>query len=302
MTAVFSGRREDARLVTGHGRYISDRNLPDQVFGAFVRSDRPHARIEGIDAAAALAMPGVLQVLTGADAQGLGGIKPGMAAKGKDGALPTAPIRPILAMDTVRFVGELAALVVAETDDQARDAAEAVAVRYSDLPAVTDAAAAEAPGAPQLHPEAPGNVNFLFDYGDAAAVDAAFADAAFTAAVTVEAQRMAGVPMEPKACLAAYHPADETYELHAPNQGMTMMNGGLAASLGVPVDKIRIIPGDVGGAFGVRIEALSGVSRLPLRRQGPGPAGEMDRHPVREHGQRPPRPRRPAARRNGHGQ
>ncbi len=254
MTLAYQGRREDVRLVTGRGRYIADRTLPGQAFGAFLRADRPHAEILAIDPSAALAMPGVVAVFTRDNLEGLHA-RPVNPAKGKDGSSVALPDRPMLAADRVRFVGELVALVVAESDDLARDAAEAIRVDYRDLPAVTDAGAAAAPGAPQLHEAAPGNLNFLYDYGDEAAANAAFAKAAWTASVTVDAQRMAGNPMEPKSCLAAYDAATQTYELHAPNQGMSMMLGSLASVLGVKTDKIRLMPGDVGGAFGVRIEA-----------------------------------------------
>jgi carbon-monoxide dehydrogenase large subunit len=150
MGREFKGRREDNRLVTGRGRYTADRNLPGQAYGVFVRADRAHAEIAAIDASAALAAPGVLAVLTGKDVAEAGyrGAIPVLRPPGKGGEPMKAPPRHIMAQDKVRFVGEVVALVVAETEAQAQDAAELVTVDYRDLPVATRAESAAAPGAP----------------------------------------------------------------------------------------------------------------------------------------------------------
>jgi carbon-monoxide dehydrogenase large subunit len=153
------GRLEDERMLRGKGRYVSDWALPNQAWGHFLRSDRPHARILSIDTSAALAMPGVIAVVTGkelADA-GLKTIPVAAPVKWHDGSEQRPAGRLSLAHEVVRHVGEPVALVVAETAAQAQDAAEAVAIDYEELPAVTTAEQALAQGAPQLHPGAPGN-------------------------------------------------------------------------------------------------------------------------------------------------
>lgn len=166
-------------MLTGRGRYVADWNLPGQAWGHFLRSDRAHADVVSIEAAAALAMPGVVAVLTGADVAAAGQ-KPMPAAapiKGRGGAEQRLTPRFSLAQGRVRYVGEPVALVVAETAAQAQDAAEAIAIEYRELPAVVSAREALAPGAPQLHEGVPGNVVLDYTGGDEAATDAAFARA-----------------------------------------------------------------------------------------------------------------------------
>src|SRR5262245_38419141 len=149
----FKGRREDLRLVTGQGKYAADWNLPGQLHGAFLRSDRAHAEIVSIDTRPALAMPGVVAVLTGADTARakLGVAQPIFKIPGKGGMQLKVPHRDVLANGRVRFVGQEVALVLAETALLAQDAAEAIAVEYRDLPLVIGAEQALASGAPQLH-------------------------------------------------------------------------------------------------------------------------------------------------------
>ena len=178
----YKGRLEDARMLTGRGRYVSDWQLPGQAYGVFLRSDRAHAELVSLDPAAALAMPGVIAVLAGADVAAAG-YKPMPAAapmKGRGGAEQCVTPRPSLAQGRVRYVGEPLALVVAETAAQAQDAAEAVAVEYRELPVVVGAREALASGAPQLHESVPGNLVLDSTGGDEAATDAAFAKAART--------------------------------------------------------------------------------------------------------------------------
>jgi aerobic carbon-monoxide dehydrogenase large subunit len=260
------GRREDFRLVTGTGRYTADWNLPGQAHAAFLRSDRAHADIVRIDTAAARAVPGVIAVLTGADVVAAGFKTPPaiLFMKGKGGSAFKLPHRQALAHERVRFVGEPVALVMAENEAAAQDGAERIAIEYRDLkPAVTpeDALAA---GASQLHADVPGNLAMEYDYGALAPVEAAFAQAAHVARVTMEAQRIAGNPMEPKACLAAYDAASGIYDLYLPTQGMSALRDGFAQVAGVAPEKIRIHAHDVGGGFGVRNEVYPEFAALFL--------------------------------------
>ena len=252
----FHGRREDLRLVTGRGRYTADVAIAGQAAACFVRSDRAHARIVRVDIAAARAIPGVLAVLTGADAVAAGwkGL-PAMAFfKGVGGTTLRVPPRYALAHDRVRFVGEPVAVVVAETDFVAQDAAERVAVDYEDLPVLVEAAAASAPGAVRIHDDAPDNLAFEYEYGNREATDAAMAGAAHVARVTVTAQRIAGNPMEPKSALATYDAASGTFDLYAPTQGISDFKHALAGISGLPEEHFRIHSADVGGGFGIRNE------------------------------------------------
>ncbi len=253
---MLKGRLEDDRMLTGRGKYVSDWNLPGQAYGCFVRSDRPHAKILSIDGSGALAA-GALAVITGKDlAQA--GLKPIPAAapfKWKDGSEQRQAQRPSLAHEVVRHVGEPVALVVSETAAQAQDAAEALAIDYEDLPAVMTAEQAMAPGAPQLHAGAPGNLVLDFVGGDEAATNAAFAKAARIVKLGAYHSRVIGNPMEPRAAMGSYDPARDLYYLHATTQGIGPMRGQLSAVLGVPPEKIRVVAEEVGGGFGVRFNA-----------------------------------------------
>ena len=256
MTTTFKGRREDHRLITGQGRFAGDRNLPGQLHGHFLRSDHAHAEIASIDVTAARAAPGVKLVLTGEDIVKAGfGVEPPLVRyPGRGGMKLAEPHRHALAVGRVRHVGQEVAFVVADSPAAAQDAAEKIAIEYRTLPVLVEVDDALAPGAPQLYGEIPGNLAFDFEYGDAAKVDAAFAQAAHVTRLTLESQRLVGNPMEPKACLAVYDRATDTFDLHAPSQGMTLMLGGLSAVLGHPREKIRLHAYDVGGGFGVRSE------------------------------------------------
>jgi carbon-monoxide dehydrogenase large subunit len=251
------GRLEDDRMLTGRGRYVSDWNLPRQAYGHFVRSDRPHARILGIAKDEASNHPGVLAVITGQELV-QAGLKPIPAAapfKWKDGSDQRLAQRLSLAHEVVRHVGEPVALIVAETAAQAQDAAEALLVEYEELPVVTTAAEAMAPGAPQLHPGAPGNLVLDFVGGDEAATNAAFAKAAKVVKLGAYHSRVIGNPMEPRAATGSYDAARDLYFLHATTQGVGPMRGQLSAVLGVPPEKVRVVAEEVGGGFGVRFNA-----------------------------------------------
>lgn len=251
----FRGRREDARLVTGRGRYTSDVNMPGQVYAHFVRADRAHARLVSVDITAAKAHPGVIAVFTGRDT---GPMKPqGQAVNypGRDGQQIIVPPRYPFAQDRVRHVGEEIAVVIATTAAIAQDAAERVAVEYEDLPVVASLKEAGRPGAPLLHDNAPGNVIFDWDYGDAAATDAIFRSAQHVVKLRIESQRVNAVPMEPRACVVAYDASSESWDIHVPNQGMAGFRPGLAVNLGTTPDKIRVHALDVGGGYGARTQA-----------------------------------------------
>ena len=244
-------------MLKGRGRYVSDWNLPGQAYGHFLRSDRPHAKIASIDASGALAMPGVIAVITGKELAAAG-LKPIPAAapfKWSDGSEQRSALRLSLAHEVVRHVGEPVALIVAETVAQAQDAAEAVAVEFEELPAVTGAAEALAEGAPQLHAGAPGNLVLDFDGGDAAATAAAFARAARVVKLRAYHSRVVGNPMEPRAAMGSYDPEKDLYFLHGTTQGVGPMRGQLSAVLGVAPEKVRVVAEEVGGGFGVRFNA-----------------------------------------------
>jgi carbon-monoxide dehydrogenase large subunit len=264
--ATSRGRREDLRLVTGSGQYTADWNLDGQAHACFLRSDRAHAEIVTIDASAAHAHPGVLAVLTGADVVAAGFKTPPaiLFMKGKGGSSFKLPHRHALAHERVRFVGEPVALVIAETEAAAQDGAERIAIEYRDLKPAIAAEEALAGGAPPLHLDVPGNLAMEYEYGALAPVESAFAKAAHVARVTLDAQRIAGNPMEPKACLAAYDPATGIYDLYLPTQGMAAVRDGLAHVAGVAPENIRIHAKDVGGAFGVRNEVYPEFAALLL--------------------------------------
>lgn len=247
-------RLEDLRLITGAGKYAADWNLPSQLHACFVRCDRAHARIVSVDIEAARAHPGVVGVYTGEDAVRAGYVRSAnfLTFTGKNGMTAHFPDRPAIAHGTVRFVGEPVALVVAESALTAQDAAELVQVEYEDLPVVIDPEEAISGKAPQLHDNVPGNLPFEYEAGDAAAAAAAFARAAHVTRLKVESTRVLPNPMEPRACLVAYEPSDESYTVHVCVQGMNMMRKQLSAYTKVPEEKLRVIARDVGGGFGQR--------------------------------------------------
>ncbi len=253
---TFHGRREDLRLVTGHGRYTADVNVSGQAAGYFLRSDRAHARIVKIDADKARAVPGVFGILTGADvaAAGWKGL-PAMAFfKGVGGSSLRVPPRYALAHERVRFVGEPVALIVAESEYTAQDAAELIAVEYQDLPVLVEAAKANAAAAVRIHDDVPDNLAFEYEYGNREAAEQAMAGAAHVVKVQVRAQRIAGNPMEPKSAVAFYDAASDSFELSAPTQGTSDLKNALAGITGLPAERFRIHSADVGGGFGIRNE------------------------------------------------
>ncbi|WP_166296530.1 xanthine dehydrogenase family protein molybdopterin-binding subunit [Bradyrhizobium sp. 2S1] len=247
-------RKEDDTLVRGKGKYTDDFSLPGQVTCWMVRSSHAHGIIKGIDTAAARAMPGVLGAWTGADlaAAGYNPFTCGLPLKNRDGSPLKQTNRPALVTDKVRFVGDPVAFVVAETAAQARDAAEAVEVDIEPLPAVTDAAEAAKPGAPQLYDNIPDNVALDYHYGDTAKIEAAFAGAAHVTKLDIVNTRVAVVSMEPRVALAHYDKKTERFTLQVPTQGVSGNKAGFAKILNVPADKVRILTANVGGSFGMK--------------------------------------------------
>jgi carbon-monoxide dehydrogenase large subunit len=246
-------RREDARLVTGAGRYTADWNLEGQLHAAFLRADRSHAEIVRCDAARARALPGVRAVLTGDDARAAGfkSLPNIVTYPGKGGQQVKKPHHPVLAMGRVRFAGEPVAMVVADTAAIAEDARELIDIEYRDLPAVASFDAAVAAGAPQLHDDVPGNLAFEYESGDEQAVAAAFARANRVSRITMESQRLVGNMLEPRACLVAYDPAADRYTIHAPMQGPGSMRGQVMQVTGLEPGRLALVAQDVGGSFGV---------------------------------------------------
>ncbi|MGH6673185.1 MAG: xanthine dehydrogenase family protein molybdopterin-binding subunit [Xanthobacteraceae bacterium] len=252
-------RREDLRLVRGAGRYTADENLPGQAYAVMLRSPHAHARIHSIVKDEALKTPGVLAVLTGADvlAYGLNPIphKVWSAHPAEIQLHPpevfTAPHYPLPA-DKARFAGEAVAIIVAENVNAAKDGAEAVVIDYEVLPAVVETHAAARQDVPRVHETARSNVCFDADLGDAAATEAAFARAAHVTRFETWVRRVTGVPMEPRAALAAFDPASGRYTLYAGNGGAVRLKDDLATILAVPPDKVHVLMGDVGGNFGTR--------------------------------------------------
>ncbi|MDF3810431.1 xanthine dehydrogenase family protein molybdopterin-binding subunit [Rhodopseudomonas sp. BAL398] len=247
-------RKEDDTLVRGKGKYTDDFNLPGQLYAAITRSPHAHGVIRGIDTAAALAMPGVRGVWTGADlaAANYGPFTCGLPLKSRDGSPLKQTNRLPLMTDKVRFVGDPVAFVVADTMAQARDAAEAVELDIEPLPAVTDAAEAAQPGAPQLYDHIENNVALDYHFGDADAVNAAFAAAAHVTKLDITNTRVAVVPMEPRAALAAYDKASERFTIQVPTQGVSGNRNNLAKNLGVANDKVHLLTANVGGSFGMK--------------------------------------------------
>ena len=254
-------RKEDQRLLTGRGRYGDDLVLPRMAHAVFVRSPHAHARIRAIDKRAALAVPGVLAVLTGADyaADGLGPIPHNAGVNGPPDLAVRLNMGPIatphwpLPSDKARFVGEGVAMVVADSIAAAKDMAERVAIEYEPLPAVTRAAEATGPEAPRLWDQAPDNLCIEIEAGDAAATAAAFARATHVVQLKTRAQRVTGVPMEPRTATADYDTASGHYTLYTgTGRGVVKARLDLAQVLGVAPEQVRVVCEEMGGNFGTR--------------------------------------------------
>jgi aerobic carbon-monoxide dehydrogenase large subunit len=249
-------REEDPRLLTGGGEFLDDVNLRGQVWGHVLRSPYAMAEIRSIDTAAAAQAPGVLRILTGADwdAENYGGLPCEDLNKSRpDGSPIYQPRCPALVSGQVKLVGDYVAFVVAETQTQARDAAELIVVEYAPLPAVADIESAVAPGAPAVWPDCPDNISFVEEKGDAAAVDAAFAKADHIVRQKMVINRVTAVAMEPRGCLGDYDSRQDRYTLYTGLQNPHPLRYQIARQVfDIPETSVRVIPGDVGGSFGMR--------------------------------------------------
>ena len=246
-------RREDPTLVRGEGRYTDDVSAEGQVYAAFVRSPYAHGTIRAVDLSAARDMPGVLAVYGPSDLDDYGAFPNVTSFKNRDGSPMKKPDRRPLASDRVRYVGDPVAFVVAESIVEAREAAEAVVLDIDPLTAVSTAAEAVAEGAPQLYDDIPGNVFLDFQFGDADKAEAGFAKAAHVTRLDLASHRLVINPLEPRTALAEWDAAAERFTLTAGTQGVFGMRGMLAGVLGIATDKLRVVTGQVGGSFGMKI-------------------------------------------------
>ncbi len=248
-------RREDVRFLTGNGRYTDDINLRGQAHAYFLRSQVAHGKINGIDTAAAEAMDGVIRVFTAKDFEGVGGMPCGWQITDKHGQPMQEPKHPILAEGKVRHVGDPVAVVIAETLEQARDAAEAIELDIEDLPAVVDMKAALAEGAPKVHDDLTSNL--CYDWGfveeNKAAVEDAFAKAAHVTTLELVNQRLVANPMEPRVAVGDYAPWNDNSTLYTTSQNPHVIRLLMGAFvLGIPEHKLRVVAPDVGGGFGTK--------------------------------------------------
>ena len=246
-------RKEDERFLTGAGQYTDDIRQTRQRYAVFVRSPHAHAIVRSVDTSAAETMPGVVRIFTGKDIEGkMNGLPCGWLINNPDGSPMKEPPHPILAQGKVRYVGDQVAMVVAESLEQAKNAAEAVQVDYDVLDAVIDMRTAAQ--APALHDVAPDNHCYKWTLGDKAAVDAAFAGAAHVTKLDLVNNRLIPNAMEPRAANATYNRAADEYQLHVANQNPHVERLLMTAFvLGLPEHKVRVIAPDVGGGFGSKI-------------------------------------------------
>ena len=249
-------RKEDVRFLSGRGNYTDDINRPNQLHAYIRRSDRPHATINGIDTAAAKKAPGVVAVFTGADmaADNVGGLPCGWQIHNKDGSPMAEPPHPVLATGKVRHVGDPVVVVIAETKQQAKDAAEQIAIDYQDLPAAASLRDAIAPGAALVHDEVPGNICYDWHIGDKALVDAAFAKAAKVVRLDLLNNRLIPNAMEPRAALGDFDTSNGDFTLFTTSQNPHVIRLLMGAFvLHIPENKLRVVAPDVGGGFGSKI-------------------------------------------------
>ncbi|MGH3265762.1 MAG: xanthine dehydrogenase family protein molybdopterin-binding subunit, partial [Trebonia sp.] len=247
-------REEDPKLLKGQGHYTDDVVLGREARAYVVRSPHAHAKIVAIDVRAAKQSPGVVAVLTRDDlkARKLGTLLPVMPRTKRDGSPAFVGPQPILAMDRVRYVGDPVAFVVAETLNEAKDAAELVEIEYKALPAVVTAETASAPGAPAIWDQNPGNEAFFHEVGDKAAVEAAFAKAAHIVRHKVVVNRVTANSMETRGCIGEYVPLEDRYVFRSGTQSVHGTRAMLAQIFRLPQNKFRVICENMGGGFGMK--------------------------------------------------
>jgi len=258
--AVFEGigasvrRKEDFRFLSGRGQYTDDINRPGQLHASILRSPHAHARIRAIDTAAARAMPGVAAVYTSADMAAVGGIPCGWQIHNKDGSPTAEPKHPVLAEGKVRHVGDPVAVVVADTKQRARDAAEAIEVDYETLPVAATMQQAQAQGAPAIHDGVPSNLCYDWHIGDRAVVEAAFAQAAHRVVLETTNNRLIPNAMEPRAAIGDFDPSSGEHTLWTTSQNPHVIRLLMGAFvLNIPESRLRVVAPDVGGGFGSKI-------------------------------------------------
>lgn len=249
-------RREDLRFLTGTGNYTDDINLAGQAYVHFLRADVAHAKINGMNMDAAAAMPGVVRIFTGADFEGVGGLPCGWQIHSKDGSPMHEPPHPVIAQGKIRYVGEIVAAIVADTLEQARDAAEAIELDLEELPAVVDMKAALADGSALVHDEVPSNR--VYDWGfveeNATATDEAIKNAAHVTTLELVNNRLVANPMEPRVAIGDYTRHNDESTLYTTSQNPHVIRLLMGAFvLGIPEHKLRVISPDVGGGFGTKI-------------------------------------------------
>ena len=260
MNAPFEGigasvrRKEDLRFLSGHGHYVDDMNRPGQLHAVMKRSDRPHAKLISIDTSAAKAAPGVVAIYTGADTSALGSIPCGWLIHNKDGSPMAEPRHPMLAEGRVRHVGDQIAVVIAETRQQAKDAAELLVIELEDLPAAASVTDAIAPGATPVHEGIADNVCYDWQIGDKAAMEAGFAQAARVVTLDLTNNRLIPNAMEPRAAIGEFDRSTGDYTLYTTSQNPHVIRLLMGAFvLGLPEHKLRVVAPDVGGGFGSKI-------------------------------------------------
>ncbi len=252
-------RKEDLRLITGHGKFTSDWYYEGMCYAYMIRSPYAHGVIRSIDYSQVLNSPGVIRVITAQDisAAGMKSLPTGLTIQNSTGENQILAPMPVLATDKVRFVGQPIAMVIADTLENAKHAGELVSFDIDMLDAVTTFETSQASGAVQLHDQAPGNLSIHYVKGDQAGTEKAFDQAAFVSSMNVKSQRLIGSPMELRSVVAKYDAQADHYVVHTPNQGMLGMLGALEHITGIPKAKIEIQTQDVGGSFGVRGGAFS---------------------------------------------
>jgi carbon-monoxide dehydrogenase large subunit len=248
-------RVEDKRFTTGHGQYTDDIVLPKQTYAAFVRSQYAHAKILSVDINAAKAMPGVVAIYTGADVANVNGVPCGWQVNFKNGDAMKEPKHPLLVADKVRHVGDAIAIVIAESKEEAVDAAEAVSVEYEELPCVIDAFKATQPGAPLVHDDVQNNICYDWALGNPIdEVNAAMNIAAHVTTLEFVNQRLVPNAIEPRSYNSSYDPIKDSYTLYTSNQAPHVIRLLMCAFvLGIPEHKVRVVAPDVGGGFGSKM-------------------------------------------------
>src|ERR1700733_7095532 len=249
-------RKEDVRFLSGKGNYTDDINRPGQLYAFIKRSDRPHARINAIDIAAASAAPGVVKVFVGDDmaAEGIGGLPCGWQIHNKDGSPMAEPPHPVIATGKARHVGDPVAVVIAETKQEAKNAAELLEIDYTDLPAVANLTDAVAPGAPEVHDGVAGNICYDWVIGDKAIVDGVFANAAKVVRLDLTNNRFIPNAMESRAAIGDYDVNSGEYTLYTTSQNPHVIRLLMGAFvLHIPENRLRVVAPDVGGGFGSKI-------------------------------------------------